>query len=174
MFDDSVDWPSFREPSAMSQWAPSVDVYETENSIVVKAELAGVEKKDVDVSFENNVLTIRGERCMESNVKEENYHRVECNYGTFSRSFSLPTTVDENNVRAEFKNGILTITLPKREQAKRKQISIKRRRFADSRSGVLPLLKRFARRGKTHWCFVHPKEIPLTPSCSPISLPRRV
>lgn len=125
MFDDfTPDWPAFREPSSMSQWAPSVDVYETQNEIVVRAELPGVERKDVDVSFENNVLTIRGERCMESDAKEENYHRVECNYGSFERSFSLPSTVDENTVRAEFKNGMLKIILPKRDQAKRKQITI--------------------------------------------------
>jgi HSP20 family protein len=125
MFDDfTPEWPAFREPSAMSQWAPSVDVYETQNDIVVKAELPGVESKDVDVSFENNILTIRGERQMDEEVKEDNYHRVECNYGSFTRSFSLPTTVDENKVKAEFKNGILKITLPKREQAKRKQITV--------------------------------------------------
>ena len=82
----------------MSQWAPSVDVYETENDIVVKAELPGVQQKDVNVSFENNILTIRGERCMDNEAKEENYHRVECSYGSFERSFSLPTTFDENKV----------------------------------------------------------------------------
>jgi HSP20 family protein len=122
IFDE--DWGSTREPSSMSQWAPSVDVYETEGEIVVKAELPGVEQKDVDVSFENNVLTIRGERCMEKDVKEENFHRVECNYGTFARSFSLPATIDEGKVKAEFKNGMLKVSLPKREQAKRKQITI--------------------------------------------------
>src|SRR5262245_47582590 len=119
MFDDfSPDWPS-REPSTMSEWAPSVDVYETHNEIVVKAELPGIDQKDVNVTFENNLLTIRGERCMDKEVKEENYHRVECNYGSFSRSFSLPANVDESKIKADFKNGMLKITLPKREEAKR-------------------------------------------------------
>jgi HSP20 family protein len=125
MFDDfTTEWPAFREPATMGQWAPSVDVYETQNDIVVKAELPGVEPKDVDVSFENNILTIRGERRMDDEIKEDNYHRVESSYGSFTRSFSLPTSVDENKVKAEFKNGILAITLPKREQAKRKQITV--------------------------------------------------
>ncbi len=124
IFDDfTPDW-QLREPSAMSEWAPSVDVYETPNDIVVKAELPGVASKDVNVTFENNLLTIRGERCMDKEVQEENYHRVECNYGSFSRSFSLPANVDEARIKAEFKSGILKITLPKREEAKRKQITI--------------------------------------------------
>jgi HSP20 family protein len=91
---------------------------------VLKAELPGVDPKDVDIRIENNVLTISGERKFDSEVKKENYHRVERAYGTFTRSFTLPTMVDSGAVKAEFKDGVLRVTLPKREEAKPKQIQI--------------------------------------------------
>ena len=91
---------------------------------VLKAELPGIEPKDVDVRVENNVLTLRGERKFESEVKREQYHRVERAYGTFSRSFTLPNVVDTDKIKAEFKDGVLRVTLPQREEAKPKQISI--------------------------------------------------
>jgi HSP20 family protein len=105
-------------------WAPAVDIYEQDNNIVLKAELPGVDPKDVDIRIENNVLTITGERKFDAEVKKENYHRVERAYGTFTRSFTLPTVVDSNAVKAEFKEGVLRVTLPKREEAKPKQIQI--------------------------------------------------
>jgi len=105
-------------------WAPAVDIYEQDNNIVLKAELPGVDPKDVDIQLENNTLTLRGERKLDKEVKKENYHRVERAYGTFTRSFTLPAVVDQNNIKAEFKDGVLRVTLPKREEAKPKQIQI--------------------------------------------------
>ena len=105
-------------------WVPPVDIYEHEGSLVLKAELPGIDPKQVDVRVENNVLTLQGERSFESEVKREQYHRVERAYGTFSRSFTLPNVVDTANIKAEFKDGLLLVTMPKREEAKPKQISI--------------------------------------------------
>jgi len=105
-------------------WAPAVDIYEQDNTIVLKAELPGVDPKDVDIRLENNTLALRGERKFDNEVKKENYHRVERAYGAFTRSFTLPTVVDQGNIKAEFKDGVLRVTLPKREEAKPKQIQI--------------------------------------------------
>jgi HSP20 family protein len=112
------------EDWSMGAWAPAVDIYEHGTDVVLKAELPGVEPKDVDIRIENNVLTLRGERKVDTEVKKESYHRVERSYGTFSRAFTLPSTVDTANVKAEYKDGVLRITLPKREEAKPKQIQI--------------------------------------------------
>jgi HSP20 family protein len=90
----------------------------------VKAELPGIERKDITLNLEKNVLTLRGERRFEKETKEENYHRIERNYGGFSRSFSIPATVDEEKIRAEYRDGVLKIALPKKEQVKPKQIQI--------------------------------------------------
>ena len=106
------------------QWAPSVDIFEHEGNLVLRAELPGIEPKDVDVHVENNVLTLRGERKFESEVKREKYHRVERAYGTFSRSFTLPNVVDTEKIKAEYKDGMLQVTLPQREEAKPKQIQV--------------------------------------------------
>src|SRR5487761_1655633 len=89
----------------LASWAPAVDIYETENELVVKADLPEVQEKDIDVRVENNTLTIRGERKFESQVDQENYLRVERAYGTFTRSFSLPNTVNTEGIRAEYQNG---------------------------------------------------------------------
>jgi HSP20 family protein len=105
-------------------WAPSVDIFEHEGNLVLKAELPGVDPKDVDVRVENNVLTLRGERRLETEVKKEKYHRVERAYGTFSRSFTLPNVVDTEKIKAEYKDGVLQVTLPQREEAKPKQIQV--------------------------------------------------
>lgn len=105
-------------------WAPAVDIYEQEGNIVLKAELPGVDAKNVDIHVENNVLTLRGERKFDHEVKRDNYHRVERTYGTFARSFTLPNVVDTERINAEYKDGVLRVTLPKKEEAKPKQISI--------------------------------------------------
>jgi len=105
-------------------WQPLVDIYETADSIVIKAELPDVEQKDVDVLIEENTLTLKGERRHDGEVKKENYHRIERYFGTFQRSFSLPATIDQENVAAICEKGILTITLPKMEKAKPKQIHV--------------------------------------------------
>ena len=112
------------EPAATTSWSPAVDIFETESEIVVKAELPGVDKKDIDLRIENNVLMLRGERHFEKESKEENYHRIERSYGAFSRSFSIPALVSEENIRADYKDGVLKIMLPKKEQARPKQIKI--------------------------------------------------
>jgi len=106
-------------------WAPACDIYENNNEIVVKVELPEVKREDVRVSIENNILTIHGERKLTEETKKENYHRVERNYGEFTRSFTLPGFVDTNKVNAEFKDGILRVTLAKREEAKPKQVEVK-------------------------------------------------
>ncbi len=105
-------------------WAPAVDIYEQEGHIVLKAELPGVDPHDVDIRLENNVLTLRGERKVDNDVTRDNYHRVERAYGAFTRSFTLPTVVDQEHIKADYKDGVLKVTLPKREEAKPKQISI--------------------------------------------------
>ena len=106
-------------------WAPPVDIFENDqHEVVIKAELPGMKKEDIDLRLENNMLTIRGERKRQQEVKEENYHRVERAYGAFSRSFSLPNSVDAGRVSAEYRDGVLTVTLPPREEAKPRQIQV--------------------------------------------------
>ena len=112
------------EHSTLTAWAPSVDVYETEDELVIKADLPEVVEKDLDVRIENNMLSIRGERKFEQRVKEENYLRMERSYGSFSRSFSLPNTVDTQAIKAEYADGVLTVTLPKRAESKPTQVKI--------------------------------------------------
>lgn len=124
LFEDvNRGWRS-DEPASTTTWSPAVDIFETESEIVVKAELPGVDKNSISLNLERNVLTLRGERRFEKETKEENYHRIERSYGSFSRSFSIPATVEEDKIRAEYKDGVLKISLPKREQVKPKQIPI--------------------------------------------------
>jgi HSP20 family protein len=108
----------------LATWAPPVDIYETENELVAKADLPGLQDEDIDVRVENNTLTIRGERKFEKDVHEDNYLRVERAYGSFMRSFSLPNMVSSENIRAEYRNGVLTLHMAKREESKPKQIKI--------------------------------------------------
>ena len=114
----------FNAPVSTTAWNPSVDIFENDNEVVVKAELPGMEAKDIDVKLENNVLTLRGERHFEKEAKEENYHRIEREYGSFSRAFSLPVSVNAEKVTAEYKDGVLKIVLPKKEEIKPKPIKI--------------------------------------------------
>jgi HSP20 family protein len=108
------------------EWMPPVDIFENDKGeIVITAELPGVEKNDIDLRVENNTLTIRGERRRNTEVKDDKVHRVERVYGSFSRSFSLPATVDAARVSAEFRDGLLTVLLPVREEAKPRQIQVK-------------------------------------------------
>ena len=115
------DWET---PMSTTTWNPSVDIFENDSEVVVKAELPGMNAKDIDVRLENNVLTLKGERHFEKETKEENYHRVEREYGTFSRSFALPAAVNGDKVSAEYKDGVLKIVLPKKEETKPKPIKI--------------------------------------------------
>src|SRR6204780_5693403 len=122
VFDDVVGRAG--EESNLTPWAPAVDIYETENELVVKADLPDVNPQNLDIRVENNILTIRGERKFENKVNEDNYLRVERAYGSFSRSFSLANTVNPDGIKADYQNGVLTLTVPKREEAKPKQIKI--------------------------------------------------
>src|ERR1700687_1109962 len=108
----------------LTTWAPAVDIYETEHELVVKADLPDVKPEELDVRVENNILTIRGERKFEKKVNESNYLRVERAYGAFSRSFSLANTVNSDAIKAAYKNGVVTLSIPKREEAKPKQIKV--------------------------------------------------
>ena len=122
MFNELLGRPG--EESSLTSWAPAVDIYETEHELVVKADLPDVDPKGLDIRVENNVLTIRGERKFEKKVSEENYLRVERTYGSFSRSFSLANTVNAEAIKADYQNGVLTLSIPKREEAKPKQIKV--------------------------------------------------
>jgi HSP20 family protein len=122
LFNDAFDRRG--EESNLTAWAPAVDIYETEHELVVKADLPDIDSKDLDIRVENNVLTIRGERKFEKKVNEENYLRVERAYGSFARSFTLANTVNSDAIKAEYQNGVLTLTIPKREEAKPKQIKV--------------------------------------------------
>src|SRR5712671_5565069 len=112
------------EESNLTPWAPAVDIYETEHELVVKADLPDVNPQDLDIRVENNILTIRGERKFENKVHDDNYLRIERAYGSFSRSFSLANSVNAEAIQAEYHNGVLTLSLPKREEAKPKQIKV--------------------------------------------------
>ncbi len=114
----------FSEPQGNRPWAPPVDIYETENELVLKADLPDVELKDLDVRVENQTLTITGERKFERKDAGKGYHRVERSYGNFARSFSVPNSFDTDKINAGFKNGVLTVTLPKKETAKPRQVKI--------------------------------------------------
>jgi len=107
-----------------SSFAPAVDVYEDEHNVTLKIEVPGIEEKDIDVRIENNTLTVHGERKIEKEEKEENYRRVERQYGSFTRTFNLPTTVDAEKVSANYDKGVLKISLPKKAEAKPKQIKV--------------------------------------------------
>jgi HSP20 family protein len=112
------------EESNLTAWAPAVDIFETEHELVVKADLPDMDPQDLDIHVENNILTIRGERKFEKDLKEENYLRIERAYGSFTRSFSLASTVNSEAIKADYRNGVLTLGIPKREEAKPKQIKV--------------------------------------------------
>jgi HSP20 family protein len=112
------------ELTMSGSFVPPVDIYEDENSVSLRLEIPGMKQEDLDIRLENNTLTVRGERKFEQEEKEENFHRIERRYGSFSRSFTLPNTVDNEKVKADYKDGILTIELAKRAEAKPKQIKV--------------------------------------------------
>lgn len=122
LFSETFDRSS--DEANLTRWAPAVDIFETEHELVVKADLPDIKPEELDIRVENNILTIRGERKFEKKVDESNYLRVERAYGSFSRSFSLANTVNTEAVKADYKNGVLTLSIPKREEAKPKQIKV--------------------------------------------------
>jgi HSP20 family protein len=123
LFEDKL-FRGRSEDSSLTTWAPAVDIHETENELVVKADLPGMDEKDLDVRIEDSTLTIRCERKVEKSVSEDNFLRVERAYGVFSRSFSLPNTVNAEAIKAEYRNGVLNVHIPKREESKPKQIKV--------------------------------------------------
>jgi HSP20 family protein len=123
LFQSSVS-EGREEALSTSSFAPAVDVYEDEHNVVLKIEVPGIDEKDIDVRIENNTLTVHGERKFEKEEKEENYRRIERQYGSFTRSFTLPTTVDAEKVSANYEKGILKVTLSKKAEAKPKQIKV--------------------------------------------------
>jgi HSP20 family protein len=125
LWDSFLEGRHIRKSEDDREWLPSVDVSETKNDLVVRAELPGLESKDIDISMNNGYLTIKGEKKNEREEKDENYHLIERSYGSFSRSVRLPKEVQSDKITASFKNGILKITLPKSEEAKKKEIKIK-------------------------------------------------
>ena len=121
-FHEALDRSS--DEGGLTAWAPAVDIYETEHELVVKTDLPDIRPEELDIRVENNILTIRGERKFEKKVDENNYLRLERTYGSFSRSFSLANTVNSEAIKAEYKDGVLTLNVPKREEAKPKQIKV--------------------------------------------------
>jgi HSP20 family protein len=123
LFQDSIN-RLFSDQGTTRPWAPPVDILETENELVLKADVPGVELKDIDIQFENGTLTIKGERKFEKEEKNKGFHRLERSYGSFVRYFTVPDTVDPENVKAAYNNGVLTVSLPKKEIAKPRAIKV--------------------------------------------------
>ena len=122
-----VRWDPFRDFgfTTGNSWVPPVDIYQTgEHELVLKAELPDLSREEIDITVENFVLTLKGEKMVAAEVKEEQFHHIERSYGSFSRSFSLPRTVDASKVSADYKNGVLTVRLPLREEARPRQIKV--------------------------------------------------
>jgi HSP20 family protein len=124
LFRDTYSGEDRDESLATSSFAPAVDVYEDEHTVTLKIEVPGIDEKDLDIRLENNTLTVQGERKIEKEEKEENYRRVERRYGSFTRTFTLPTTVESEKVSANYDKGVLKLTLPKKAEAKPKQIKV--------------------------------------------------
>ena len=129
----NVGFPRFGDEGLVKgNWNPTVDVYEDHDRIVLEADLPGVKPGEFELAIENNVLTLKGERKFEKKTEDGNYHRVERSYGSFTRSFTLPSTVDLNSVGADFKDGVLKVTLPRREETKPRQIQVQIKTEADA------------------------------------------
>jgi HSP20 family protein len=134
IFRESFNPESPEEALTTANFAPPVDVYEDEHNITLKIEVPGIDEKDINVSIENNTLTVRGERRFEKDEKEENFHRVERMYGSFTRSFTMPNTVDPEEVSAHYEKGVLKIRLPKKAEAKPKLIQVNVEKTLEAKS----------------------------------------
>jgi len=124
LFNNELSPVTSQESLASGSFVPPVDVYEDEQGIRLKMEVPGIEEKDIDIRLENNLLTVRGQRKLEKETKEENYHRIERSYGSFTRSFTLPNTVNPEEVKAGYSKGVLSISLGKKADARPKQIKV--------------------------------------------------
>jgi len=118
------DFPFSSTPEMKENWIPAVDILEKEGNLILRAELPGMTEKQIELKLEGNTLTLKGERKMENEDKKSNYHRVESFYGSFTRSFRLPDTVDCERINAEYKNGVLTITIPQRPEVRPREIPV--------------------------------------------------
>jgi len=124
LFEDYYPARTEERDIVSSTWAPSVDIYESENELVLTAEVPGIKDDDIEIRLEDNTLTIKGERKFEKETKEENYHRVERSYGSFFRSFTLPAYIEQEKIEAEHENGVLKIKMPKKIEAKSRQVKV--------------------------------------------------
>ena len=124
LFEEAVTSRGEEKDMMSSSWTPSVDIYETENELVLSAEIPGIDEKDIEIKLEDNTMTLKGERKFEKETKEENYHRIERAYGSFFRSFTLPPYIDQEKIRAEHHNGILKISMPKKPELKPRSVKI--------------------------------------------------
>ncbi len=124
MFEDVFSGRTEDKEIAASTWAPAVDIYETENELVLTAEIPGVAEKDVEIKVEDNTLTLKGERRFEKETREENYHRIERSYGSFYRAFALPNSIDPDKIQAEHENGVFKIVMPKRLELKPRTVKV--------------------------------------------------
>jgi HSP20 family protein len=124
LFEDYYPARTEEKDMVSSTWAPSVDIYESENELVLTAELPGIKDDDIEIKLEDNTLTIKGERKFEKETKEENYHRIERSYGSFFRSFTLPAYIEQDKIEAENENGVLKIMLPKKMEAKSRKVKV--------------------------------------------------
>lgn len=124
LFEEAVTQRGEEKDLIASSWSPSVDIYETEDSLILSAEVPGIEDKDIEVKLEDNTLTLKGERTFEKETEEENYHRIERSYGSFHRSFSLPNYIDQEKIKAEHEHGVLKVIMPKRKELKPKKVKI--------------------------------------------------
>lgn len=125
-FEDFFNEFPFGDSLAQTRdhWSPAVDILEKDGNLVLRAELPGIDEKEIDLKLEGNVLTLKGERKMEKDEKKPNYHRVESFYGSFSRSFSLPDTIDRDKIKAEYKNGVLSVTIPQKPEVRPREIPV--------------------------------------------------
>ena len=124
LFEDAVSSRGEEKDYVSNSWTPSVDIFETKNELVLNIEVPGIDEKDIEIKVEDNTLTLRGERNLEKETKEENYHRIERAYGSFFRSFSLPLYIDQDTIKAEHHNGVLKIIMPKKPEHKPRQVKI--------------------------------------------------
>ncbi|MGQ0736075.1 MAG: Hsp20/alpha crystallin family protein [Acidobacteriota bacterium] len=124
LFSEAFPYRGREDDLLTGNWTPAVDIFEADGNLVLKAELPDMRREDIDVTVENHSLTIRGERQMNDELRKEGFHRIERAYGSFARTFSLPATVDAGKIKAEYKNGVLTLRLPLREEAKPRTINV--------------------------------------------------
>lgn len=124
LFEDYYPARTEEKDMVAGTWAPSVDIYETENELVLTAELPGIKEDDIEIKLEDNTLTIKGDRRFEKETKEENYHRIERSYGSFLRSFTLPAYIEQEKIEAEHENGVLKIAMPKKQESKSRKVKV--------------------------------------------------